>query len=227
MKGLTCCFFKKLFKNITLNETLALVQKEPLGQYSRRIWFLYEWLMGARLPIEDLKRGNFVLLIDPKLQFASAESTNSSRHRIRNNLPGTVNFCPLIFKTKKLIKYIESDLSARNSSNLSSIHKEVLQRTSAFHMLASMKFSQLGIIFPVSAAILNRIDEYRRVLESYSHPLLDLIEWEKTSDNNVIVLHESVDYYRYFDATRQAEFLYDCVNETIERLIPEEVAYLR
>lgn len=366
-EGINLLFFKKLFEKLTQSEILALVQKEQIGQYSRKIWFLYEWLNDVRLPVEDLNSGNFVLLIDTNLQFASAESTNSSRHRIRNNLPGTVDFCPLIFKTGKLINYIESELSARNSSNLSNVHKDVLQRTSAFlllkdskasyiiegetpsgsraarwgkaigqagskpltreelmrlqqiviensrfvkmgfrdeggfvgqhdrqtgepipdhisarhqdidqlvngllessekmvktaydavlaaasiafgfvfihpfadgngrihrylihHMLASMKFSQQGIIFPVSAAILNRIDEYRSVLESFSQPLLDFIEWEKSSDNNVTVLNETIDYYRYFDATRQAEFLYDCVNETIERLIPEEVAYLQ
>ena len=366
-EGINLLFFKKLFEKLTQNEILALLQKEPLGQYNRRIWFLYEWLMDIRLPIEDLKRGNFVLLIDNNLQFALSEATNSSRHRVRNNLPGTVDFCPLIFKNEKLINYIESDLSARNSSNLSQIHKDVLQRTSAFlllkdskasfniegenpsgnravrwgkaigqagskpltreelmrlqqivigssrfvkmgfrdeggfigqhdrhtgepipdhisarhqdidqlingllessekietmgydavlaaasiafgfvfihpfadgngrihrylihHILAGMKFSQQGIIFPVSAAILNRIQDYRSVLESYSQPLLDFIEWEKTPDNNVVVLNETIDYYRYFDATRQAEFLYDCVNETIEQLIPEEVEYLQ
>jgi len=52
---------------------------------------------------------------------------------------------------------------------------------------------------------------------------LTFIEWERTANNNVAVLNETIDYYRYFDATLQAEFLYDCVNETIERLIPEEV----
>ncbi len=366
-EGINLLFFKKLFEKLSQTEILTLLQNEPLGQYSRRIWFLYEWLMDIKLPVEDLKRGNFVPLIDEKLQFATSESINSSRHRIRNNLPGTVGFCPLIFKTEKLNRYIESDLSARSNSNLSNIHKDVLQRTSAFlllkdskasfsiegetpsgnravrwgraigqagsnpltmeellrlqqiviensrfvkmgfreeegfvgqhdrqtgepipdhisarhqdlhqlingllesadkieitgydavlaaasiafgfvfihpfedgngrihrylihHILAILKFSQQGITFPVSAAILNRIDEYRRVLENYSHPLLDFIEWKKTSNHNVAVLNKTIDYYRYFDATRQAEFLYDCVNETIERLIPEEVAYLQ
>ena len=71
------------------------------------------------------------------------------------------------------------------------------------------------------------MDEYRNVLESFSQPLLDFIEWEKDRYNNVVVLNETIDYYRYFDATHQAEFLYDCVNETIEQIIPVEVAYLQ
>lgn len=50
---------------------------------------------------------------------------------------------------------------------------------------------------------------------------------EKTKDNNVEVLNETIDYYRYFDATIQTEFLFDCVEYTIQKIIPEEVAYLK
>jgi len=95
------------------------------------------------------------------------------------------------------------------------------------HILAEKNFAQQGMIFPVSASILDRIDDYRKVLESYSHPLLDFIEWKPTPDHNVEVLNETTDYYRYFDATRQAEFLYDCVEDTIKNIIPGEVDYLR
>ena len=40
------------------------------------------------------------------------------------------------------------------------------------------------------------------------------------------MLNETADLYRCFDATKQAELLYSCVQETIEKTIPEEVAYL-
>lgn len=95
------------------------------------------------------------------------------------------------------------------------------------HLLSKMNFTPQGIIFPVSAAILDRIDDYRKVLESYSHPLLDFIEWEKTPDNNVEVMNETIDFYRYFDATQQTEFLFECVDYTIKKIIPEEVDYLQ
>jgi Fic family protein len=64
------------------------------------------------------------------------------------------------------------------------------------------------------------------VLEAYSHPLLDHITWQKTPDNNVEVLNQTIDFYRYFDATKQAEFLYDCTEDTLKRVIPEEVNYI-
>jgi hypothetical protein len=90
-----------------------------------------------------------------------------------------------------------------------------------------MKFTPQGIIFPVSAAILEKIDDYRKVLESYSQPLLDFIEWKNTPDNNVEVMNETIDYYRYFDATAQAEFLFECIDYTISKIIPQEVKYLQ
>jgi histidinol phosphatase-like PHP family hydrolase len=64
------------------------------------------------------------------------------------------------------------------------------------------------------------------VLESYSKPLLDLIDWRPTLDGNVAVLNDTADFYRYFDATLHAEFLFECVDETVIRDLPNEVRYL-
>ncbi|WP_252191171.1 Fic family protein [Polaribacter sp. Q13] len=48
-----------------------------------------------------------------------------------------------------------------------------LHRYIIHHILAKKKFTQQGVIFPVSASILEHINDYKDVLESYSHPLLD------------------------------------------------------
>jgi hypothetical protein len=95
------------------------------------------------------------------------------------------------------------------------------------HVLAARSFNPPGIVFPVSATILDRIDEYRRVLEAYSSRVLPLIKWKSTEDGNVEVLNDTADFYRYFDATPQAEFLYSCVRKTVEEDLPEEADYLR
>jgi hypothetical protein len=94
------------------------------------------------------------------------------------------------------------------------------------HVLSRGGFNPPGIVFPISAVILRRIKEYRQVLESYSKLLLNFIEWRPTLDGNVEVLNDTADFYRYFDATRHAEFLYRCVAETIERDLPQEVRHL-
>jgi hypothetical protein len=82
------------------------------------------------------------------------------------------------------------------------------------------------VVFPISAVILRHIEEYRKILESYSKPLLNLIDWRADLDGNVEVLNDTADFYRYFDATPHAEFLYECVAETVEHDLPQEVHYL-
>lgn len=102
-----------------------------------------------------------------------------------------------------------------------------LHRYLIHHVLAERGFNPPGLVFPVSAVILDRIDDYRRTLESYSARLLPMIEWEPTPDGNVRVLNETADFYRFFDATPHAEFLYECVQRTIDVDLPAETRFLK
>ncbi|MCK5295548.1 MAG: Fic family protein, partial [Alphaproteobacteria bacterium] len=95
------------------------------------------------------------------------------------------------------------------------------------HALTRGGFNPANIIFPISAAILENIDTYREVLEDYSKHLLPLIEWNPTPDGNVSILNDTADFYRFFDATKHAEFLYSCVQKTVEKDLPEETDFLR
>lgn len=366
-EGINLLFFKKLFEQLNEKQIIDIIQLEPLGQYSRKIWFLYEWLLKKELNVHSLKKGNYVNLLDTKLQYGINTGFKISRQKIINNLPGTVNFCPLIKKTKKLENYISQKIQDKNVATLEGYRKDLLQRTAAFlllkdskasftiegespkskrtarwgkiigqagtkklnqeelirlqqeviensrfvamgfrkkggfvgehnrssgepipehisakwqdvtllidglintntvlansdidavlaatviafgfvfihpfedgngrihrylihHILAEKHFTQQGLIFPVSASILDHIVDYRKVLEQYSHSILDFIDWKETKEHNIEVLNETIDYYRYFDATKQAEFLYDCVNDTIDNIIPKEINYLQ
>lgn len=100
-EGVDLGTLKKLFQKVSAEEIATIVAAEPTGQYSRRIWFLYEWLMDARLNLPDLATGNYIDLLDEALQYGG-KSESSRRHRIRNNLPGVKEFCPLIRKTPAL-----------------------------------------------------------------------------------------------------------------------------
>lgn len=95
------------------------------------------------------------------------------------------------------------------------------------HVLAERKFTPPGMVFPVSSVMLDRIDDYRTLLQAHSAPLMGFIEWRPTLDRNVEVLNDTADLYRYFDVTDAAEFLYDCVLRTVEHDLPREIDYLR
>ena len=95
------------------------------------------------------------------------------------------------------------------------------------HVLARRGFHPPGGVFPVSAAILSALEDYRRVLASYSRRLLPVIEWTPTERGNVEVLNDTGDFYRFFDATPHAEFLFDRVRRTVEEDLPGEADCLR
>ncbi len=102
-----------------------------------------------------------------------------------------------------------------------------LHRYLIHHVLAERDYNPPGVVFPVSAAILQRIDRYRETLESYSRRLLPVVRWEPTETFNVRVLNDTGDFYRFFDATPHAEFVYECVRQTIEHDLPYETDFLR
>lgn len=101
-----------------------------------------------------------------------------------------------------------------------------LHRCLIHHVLAERQFAPPGMVFPVSSVMLDRIDEYKKVLQRHTGPLMEYIEWKSTADRNVEVLNDTADLYRYFDVTEAAEFLYACVQRTIEHDLPREIAYL-
>ena len=101
-----------------------------------------------------------------------------------------------------------------------------LHRYLIHHVLSQRGFNPPGVVFPVSSAILERIGDYRTVLESYSAKLLPLIHWDATPKGNVRVLSETADYYRYPDLTLHAQFLFEAVAKTIREDLPKEAGFL-
>ncbi len=102
-----------------------------------------------------------------------------------------------------------------------------LHRCLIHHVLAERKFTPTGMVFPVSSVMLDRIDDYRAVLQQHSAPLMDSIDWRPLPNGNVEVQNDTADLYRFFDCTAEAEFLYECVQRTIEDDLPREIEYLK
>ncbi len=364
-EGIDLFVLKALFRSVGPRRIADLARSQPTGAYSRRVWFLYEWLCGDRLDLDDAARGNFVPLVDDALQYPGP-SRDSKRHRVRNNLPGVAGFCPMIRRTEKLDGFIAMDLSQAVRDHISAVDENLLGRAAALlmfddakasniiegespphsriakwgsitgdagrrpisveelerlqsvviagkrfvtpgrrfeggfvgshhratgmpmpahisarhedlesllsglietdrllngddyhavlaaaqiafgfvfihpfedgngrvhryllhHVLAEKGFVPEGLTLPISLAILHRLGEYRRALESYSKPRLNLIEWHPTDKGSVRVTGETIDLYRYFDATEQAEFLFECVEEAANGTLPEEIDFL-
>ena len=356
-----------LFDVLAEEDLVAVIRAQPTSTYGRRVWFLYEWLTGNRLPIPDLGATRITPLLDRGAQYALPGGELSSRHKVIDNLPGTPAFCPLVRRSPSLSAFDLESLKEEVRRELRRTHPDLIRRAAAFlelsdsrasfqiegesppasriarwgeaigragrvrltrpelerlqrvlihddrfvkpglrdedgfiglhdrltrapipdhidaraedlptlvegvvayvdrslrggldpivtaaaaafglvyihpfedgngrihrwllhHVLSAGGATPSELVFPMSSVILRRIAEYRDVLESYSRPLLHFVEWEETPDHSIRVTNETARFYRYFDATAHAEFLYSCVEEAVRRDIPDEVLYLR
>ena len=100
-----------------------------------------------------------------------------------------------------------------------------LHRCLIHHVLAERDFTTPGMVSPVSAVMLDRIDDYRRTVQGHSRPQMPFINRQTTADRNVEIFNDTADLYRYFDCTAEAEFLYACVARTVERDLPDEIEF--
>lgn len=365
-EGIDLGVLSALFSVVPRKEIADIVQETPTGGFSRRLWFLYEWMTDAALDVPDPGKVRAIPVLDTDLQYGLSAGIPSPRHKVIDNLPGTRRFCPLVRRSpalhvagsgqyaeraRQVIGKTRKDLIARAAAfllvkdskssfaiegervsgararrwanaiaeagtrSLSIEEFERLQRivigdarfvrlglrkeggfvgvhdrstgdpvpdhisarhedlsdllqgivdydrratprgldpviaaaATAFgfvyihpfedgngrihrwlfhHVLGKAAYNPPGVVFPISSAIERQMSEYRSVLEKYSSQVLPLIEWRATPNGNVEVLNNTANYYRYFDATAHAEFLYDCVARTVEQDLPEEVGFL-
>lgn len=366
-EGVDLRVLSRLFSLNIEAELTGYIDANRGGLYTRKAWFLYEWMTGRRLDLPDIQGVQYVPVLDPTVYIGRRRPTRSPRHKIDDNLTGVPGFCPLVRRTERLVEDrigalaeearamvsgadpavlrravgfmllneskgsfgIEGETPPRNRlerwgrliaeagdirlsvATLEDLHRTLFDekqqrfvtyglRTiggfvgrhdrdqtplpdhvsarpedvpplveallAAFDLLkrsrydavltaaligfgfvfvhpfedgngrlhrflfqkalVDMGFNPQGVVLPVSAAILEDLPGYRAALEDYSVPTLARIDWEPTADGNVQVNNETAYLYRYFDATRQAEYLVDRIERTIRFALPAELEYL-
>lgn len=139
-EGLDLAVLARLFQTVGADTITALVRNSPTGVYARRIWFLYEWLTGERLDLPDAQGGRYVPVLDPDLQFGGPEQT-AARYRVKDNLPGIPEFCPLVFRTEALETFTAMNLAQRAQEIVADVPRDLLARTAAFLLLKDSRSS--------------------------------------------------------------------------------------
>jgi hypothetical protein len=101
-----------------------------------------------------------------------------------------------------------------------------LHRALIHYVLSVTGFSPEGVIFPVSAVMLERRRDYDDCLESFSVPLMERVDYDESEDGVVTVKNDTAGFYRYFDATAMAEMLYEWVEETVRKEFRRELQFV-
>jgi hypothetical protein len=354
-----------IFSVIDADELTAYIASKPTGKYARRIWFLYEFLTANVLPLDNLRQGNYVDLLETDRYYALARGESVQRQRIRNNLLGTRAFCPVVRRTPLLQRMEEEDWAQRCYDLIVEYPPDLLKRALAYlytketkssffieheepSLTRSERFATLlreaekedfcrkekllelqnrivderfadadyrahqnyvgetvsfghekihyipphpndlaemmegltachlrmqegkvhpvihaaviaygfvflhpfedgngrihrflihniltregfvpqGIMFPISAVMLKELAIYDDSLEAFSSKLLPLIDYALDEEGHMQVQSNTAIWYRAMDMTPQSEALYHFVRETIEKELPDELAFL-
>lgn len=133
----------RLFERIDPEELLGWINNEPGGQYARKSCFLFEWLTGGRLDVSATISGPYVDVLDEnRLVVASPNKTvNSRRWRVRDNLPGAPEFCPIIRKSFEFNKAISVDIQGLLGDLALEFGEDVLMRSAVWMTLRESKSS--------------------------------------------------------------------------------------
>ena len=349
------------------DQDIANAVRGGTGIYTRRLWFIWEWLTGRELDVPDAGKITYVPALDPAAYICLPVGVRSARHKVEDNLPGTPAFCPLTRRTDVIDAVLQGDPAAQARRIIASAPPTMVSRAVSFMLLSDSKssfaiegekpgpartarwaraiggagvtpfsttelerlqqiviedtrfirmgirkqggfvgghdrhthapqpdhisarhddlgslmeglrvfeeralaqsfdpittaamiafgfvfihpfedgngrlhrylihhiltragFNPPGVVFPVSAVIERRILDYKKTLEAVTAPRVELIDWVATPKNNVEVTNQTAHLYRYFDATKATEFLAQCVLETVEKDLPQEIAYLQ
>jgi len=126
--GTNLAILSILFQKIAEEDLLVHVRSKPTGKYARRLWFLYEFLTGKTLPLDDLKRGNYIDLLEPDEYYTVAPVRQVRRQRINDNLLGDSRFCPAIRRTDTLRDFEKANLPKRCRQVVAGYSAELLKR---------------------------------------------------------------------------------------------------
>ena len=122
----------QIFSVIDVNELLEYLRAKPTGKYARRIWYFYEYLTQTKLSLDDLKQGNYVDLLEEDRYYTLNKGNAIKRQRIRDNLLGVPDFCPIVRKTQTLQKMEEEHLDEACSALLLEYPADLLQRALSY-----------------------------------------------------------------------------------------------
>lgn len=142
-EGVNLQLLELLFAQAKSEELVDWIVQSPNAIYARRVCFLFEWLTGQELPIDNpvSSKARYIDVLDTDLQYGLDRNDRSPRYRINNNLPGERGYCPLIRKTPFLEEVKDKDLKALTRAALMEYDEALLRRSAGFLYLKETQSS--------------------------------------------------------------------------------------
>ena len=116
---------------------------EPTGQYARRAAFLYEFFTGRQLPVPAALGGAYqdAVSADGLVVASPDRAVLNKRWRIRDNMPGTRAFCPMVVKSRAGAAALGLDVRALIHALEADFGTDLLMRSAVWMTLRESRSS--------------------------------------------------------------------------------------
>lgn len=173
-EGVHLEFLSRLFAAAGPAELEQWIVREPTGQYARRAGFFYEWLTGQQLDFAGVTAGNYVNALDEDEFLTAAHSLNNPRWRVRDNLPGTRGYCPVVARTAQVRSAEQYDCARSLQQLEQDFGADLLMRSAVW---LTIKESRASFAIEHEEKHVDRIQRFAAVMErrcgAYESPLLE------------------------------------------------------
>lgn len=161
-EGVHLEFLARLFNVVPVTDLEAWVVAEPTGQYARRAGFFYEYLTGRQLAFPGVTAGNYVTALDESAYLTASQPTNNPRWRVRDNLPGTPDYCPLVMRTARVQQAEQYDCAQHLADLEVEFGADVLQRSVVW---LTIKESRASFAIEHEEQHVDRVRRFAAVME--------------------------------------------------------------
>jgi len=156
-------FLGRVFNAVPPDVFEDWIRGEPTGAYARRMCFLYEWMTGRQLDVPDVPSGNYVEALEHEKYFVAGRSTNVQRWRVRDNMPGTPEFCPVILRTEAVLRTEDYDCGKALRDLEVEFGAEILMRSAVW---LTIKESRASFLIEHEEKKVDRVRRFAAVMES-------------------------------------------------------------
>ncbi|HEX5656632.1 MAG TPA: Fic family protein [Polyangiales bacterium] len=126
--GVDLLTLRSVFEALGPDALTVAIRERPTSAYLRRLWFFYEWLLDARLAVDDVAAGAYVDVLDGN-EYVTRPGRKLRRYRVNfNMLSPSPEWCPLVRRTETIEGYAKAGLSGLAHAVVSELSPGDLQR---------------------------------------------------------------------------------------------------
>ncbi len=161
-EGIHLEFLARLFDVIPVVELEDWIAGEATGQYARRAGFFYEYLTGRQLAFPGVVAGNYVTALDEDSYLTASRPVNNPRWRVRDNLPGSRDYCPLVLRTVRVLQAEQYDCTQHLGDLEAEFGADLLQRSAVW---LTIKESRASFAIEHEEQHVDRVRRFAAVME--------------------------------------------------------------